>query len=114
MVLAILDAWKKAATTANICSGWEKAGLYPISKERVLQSSYVRVSIPGDAAAPANQRNQVMINGMEITTGEKRAELARHHYNKETLMAPMPIPTQIQISAFVRSGNEIILVTLRP
>ena len=109
MVLAIIDAWKKAATTQNICSGWEKAGLYPINKERVLGSPYVRPSVPGDIPAPDNQRNEVRINGMEITTVEKRVELARKHYNNPMLMAPMPIPNQNQISAFIRSGRERIL-----
>ena len=109
MVLAIIDSWKKAATTQNICSGWEKAGLYPLNKDRVLGSPYVRPSLPGDIPALDNQRNEVRINGMEITTVEKRVELARKHYNNPMLMAPMPIPNQNQISAFIRSGRERIL-----
>ena len=56
LVLSIIDAWKKAATTSNICSAWEKAGLFPLNSQRVIQSPYVRASVPGDVVAPGSNR----------------------------------------------------------
>ena len=107
-IVAILDSWNKAATIKNIKSGFEKAGLYPFNMQRVTSNKFVRQSVPGDQNV-VNQRNAIQINGIEITTFQKRLEIAKHFYNDQTLISPKQLPDAQQIALYLRNENERIL-----
>ena len=66
---------KKAFTTSNISSAWEKSGIFPLKVERVLENKYVRQALVGKAMQPGNQRHQININGIEITTFKTSLQL---------------------------------------
>ena len=48
LIINIIDAWKQASTSKNIKSGWEKAGIYPLNEERVLNNVFVRKTTDED------------------------------------------------------------------
>ncbi len=106
LILHIIDSWKKAATISNIRTAWEKSGIFPYNIQRVLNNEYVRKN--GEPAGnETTRRRQLEINGMEITTPEKRLELARHCKNNPYLFSPMPIPCIEQLE--IRNGKEKLL-----
>jgi len=107
-VIRIIDSWHKAATITNIKSGFEKAGIYPLNMQRVLDNKYVRKSVPGENIEAENQRNLIQINGMEITTFNKRLEISKHFYNNQNLQAPVPLIPQ-QMLFLLRNGNEMYI-----
>jgi len=107
-IVAILDSWKKSATIKNIKSGFEKAGIYPFNMQRVIGNKFVRQSIPGDVVVD-NHRNSIQINGIEITTFQKRLEIAKHFYNNQNLITPMQLPDPQQIVLYMRNGKEKLL-----
>ena len=76
-VMSILDAWKKANTSANICSAWEKTGLLPLDVERVLESKYIRETQESDTNSMNSSKCKIEINGLEITSFAKRLEISR-------------------------------------
>lgn len=106
LILHVIDSWKKAATVSNIRTAWEKAGICPLNLQRVLDNEYVRKKGEYVGDEPTRRR-QLEINGMEITTPEKRLELARHCKNIPFLNAPMPIPFIEQLA--IRNGKEKLL-----
>lgn len=110
-VLTIIDAWKSTAKIATICSAWEKSGLFPLNLQRVLDSPYVRPSLPTDGAAPP-VRNQVQINAMEVTTPAKLLELWRNCCKNPNLMVLPQIPDLNQMFAFLRTGHEKLLTSV--
>ena len=111
MVITIIDAWKRASTTLNIKSSWEKTGLYPFNPSRVLASKYVNPdnNIAANSQNNTNRRNQIQINGMEITTFEKRLELSRHCSGNHDISAPMEIPHAYYLICQLRSTKERLL-----
>ena len=105
-IVAVIDAWKKAATITNIKSAFEKTGIYPLNMQRVLTNKYVRQSTQGDAIAPINHQNRININAMEITTFQKRLEISKHFHNDHTLIFPKQLPNPVQIAQYFRDGHE--------
>ena len=108
-VLNIIDAWKQASISKNVCSAWEKSGLYPLNVNRVLSNPYVRETQENDVDKPENKRNQIEINGLEITSFEKRLEISKHFYNIPYLLVPKSLPTLLELQKLVRCGKEKLL-----
>lgn len=94
LVICIIDAWKKSATTNNIKSAWRKAGLSPFDPQIVLSNQYVRESQSNDEIKPSNCKV------------DKRLEISRHWTNNDYLLIPIFIPTADWISSTIRSGKE--------
>ena len=81
IVFAIVDAWKKAATKRNCESAFREASIYPIDPlNTVFKRTDVRETTDFDTEAPCHGIN---INGQEITTHEKRIEIASKYFGVE-------------------------------
>lgn len=105
LVHALLDAYQASTTSRNIQSGFEKCGLFPLDKQKPLSNPLLRRSSPNEPPLP--EPRGVAINGMLITTPQKRLEL--YHYHNGNPTTNIPVPDKNQIIAFLRQGNEIIL-----
>ena len=78
LVYAVIDAWRVASTKRNCESAWMRAGLYPLNAAIVLQRNDVLDTGTLDERPPTKG---IDINGMEITTDDKRIELASKYFN---------------------------------
>ena len=81
LVYAVVDAWRKAATKRNCEAAFRETSLYPFDPENtVLTRSDVRDSTEFDSEPNCKGIN---INGQEITTPEKRIEIAIKYHGKQ-------------------------------
>ena len=81
LVYAVVDAWRKAATKRNCEAAFRETSLYPFDPEHtVLKRSDVRDSTEYDSEPNIKG---IDINGQEITTPEKRIEIASKYHGKQ-------------------------------
>ena len=78
IIYAVIDAWKRSATKRNCVSAFKASSIYPIDPEStVLKRTDVRNSTQFDTDAPSKG---IDINAQEITTTQKRMELAEKYF----------------------------------
>ena len=80
LVYAMHDAWKVASTKRNCVSAFEQSGIFPLNVDKVLSRSDVKdTGLLNEMPAVRG----ININGMEITSLEKRVEIAAKYYGKD-------------------------------
>ena len=85
-VVALLDSWKKSATSSNCLKAAKIVGIYPPDPSIAAQSSFVRDLTPVERerynARQQRLMNRLNISGQIITTPEKITEIVNALKNK--------------------------------
>ena len=106
MAHTLIDAWQSVTSQRNIQSAWDKTGIYPINENRPRQNVLVRQTQPNDLMAPPARG--IQINGMCISTPQKRLEIAKRFYGDPNLNV-IPPANKPQIINYLKQGHEKIL-----
>ena len=112
LVYAMLDAWRVASTKRNCVSAFEQSGIYPLNVEKVLARSDVKdTGLLNDVPVVRG----ININGMEITSVEKRVEIAAKYYSKNiTSVDQIPMIDEFALITAMNNRKTEKLVSKYP
>ena len=110
IIHTLISAWESVATYRNIQSGWNKTGIFPLDYSPLRDNILIRQS---NANEQIPVQRGVAINGLLITTPEKRLEIARRYYNNPNLNS-VPIPNHEIVINSLMHGDQLLLTPPPP